>query len=114
MIHSFWVPQFRLKQDAIPGQQTGLRFTATKEGTYPVVCAELCGSYHRGMRSQVVVHSQEEFDSWVEQSRVAQPHTSDRFMAATPMNLSVDEYLTPYAEMGLTPETLTQLHASHP
>ncbi|MEN9248494.1 MAG: cytochrome c oxidase subunit II, partial [Gloeomargarita sp. GMQP_bins_69] len=42
VIHSFWVPQFRLKQDAIPGQDTVLRFTATKVGDYPVVCAELC------------------------------------------------------------------------
>ncbi|MDW8328356.1 MAG: cytochrome c oxidase subunit II, partial [Anaerolineales bacterium] len=39
VIHSFWVPQFRLKQDAIPGQNTELRFTATKVGEYPVICA---------------------------------------------------------------------------
>jgi cytochrome c oxidase subunit II len=43
VIHSFWVPQFRLKQDALPGQPTELRFVATKIGTFPVVCAELCG-----------------------------------------------------------------------
>ncbi len=65
VIHSFWVPQFRLKQDAIPGIPTKLRFVATKVGTYPVVCAELCGGYHGSMRSQVVVHTPEEYESWL-------------------------------------------------
>jgi cytochrome c oxidase subunit 2 len=54
VIHSFWVPQFRLKQDVIPGQATQLRFVATKTGTYPVVCTELCGGYHGSMRSNTV------------------------------------------------------------
>jgi cytochrome c oxidase subunit 2 len=52
VIHAFWVPQFRIKQDVIPGQPTVLTFTATKPGTYPVICAELCGPYHGGMRYQ--------------------------------------------------------------
>ncbi|MFM6277485.1 MAG: cytochrome c oxidase subunit II, partial [Dolichospermum sp.] len=64
VIHSFWVPQFRLKQDAIPGVPTQLRFTATKTGTYPVVCTELCGGYHGSMRTQVIVHEREDFDAW--------------------------------------------------
>ena len=71
VIHSFWVPQFRLKQDAIPGETTELRFVATKEGTYPVVCTELCGAYHGAMRTQVIVHSAEDYAAWVE-SRIAQ------------------------------------------
>jgi cytochrome c oxidase subunit 2 len=70
VIHSFWVPQFRLKQDALPGEPAELRFVATKEGTYPVVCAELCGAYHGGMRTQVIVHSAEDYTDWVA-SRVA-------------------------------------------
>lgn len=65
VIHSFWVPQFRLKQDAIPGQNTKLRFIATKVGEYPVVCAELCGAYHGGMRASVVVHEPEDYQSWL-------------------------------------------------
>ena len=78
VIHSFWVPQFRLKQDAIPGETTELRFVATKEGTYPVVCTELCGAYHGAMRTQVIVHSPEDYAAWVE-SRVAQaPSGTDR------------------------------------
>jgi cytochrome c oxidase subunit 2 len=70
VIHSFWVPQFRLKQDAIPGQPTELRFVATKTGEYPVVCAELCGGYHGAMRSQVIVYTPEDYDRWLEENRV--------------------------------------------
>ncbi|SBO43008.1 cytochrome c oxidase subunit II [Cyanobium sp. NIES-981] len=68
VIHAFWVPQFRLKQDVIPGQTTRLSFTATRAGTYPIVCAELCGAYHGGMRSNVVVHEPESFDAWRQQN----------------------------------------------
>ncbi len=84
VIHSFWVPQFRLKQDAIPGQATQLRFTATKTGTYPIVCAELCGSYHGSMRSSVVVHTPEEYDRWLTENRVAQQPEMDRTVAVNP------------------------------
>jgi len=72
VIHSFWVPQFRLKQDAIPGHDTELRFTATKVGDYPVVCAELCGGYHGAMRTRVYVHTQEEYDQWLKENQFAQ------------------------------------------
>ena len=64
VIHAFWVPEFRLKQDVIPGQPTVLNFTPTRPGTYPIVCAELCGPYHGGMRSSVVVGEPEAFDTW--------------------------------------------------
>ncbi len=116
VIHSFWVPQFRLKQDALPGQQTGLRFRATKVGTYPVVCAELCGSYHGGMRSQVIVHTQDDYDAWLEQNQVAQAETSPDVVAANlsknPSTLLTGDFLQPYvAEMGITPEAIAHLHA---
>ena len=71
VIHAFWVPQFRLKQDVIPGQPTLLSFTATRPGRYPIVCAELCGPYHGGMRSTVVVHEPEAFDAWLASNRPA-------------------------------------------
>ena len=71
VIHAFWVPQFRLKQDVIPGQPTLLTFTATRAGSYPIVCAELCGPYHGGMRSTVVVHEADAFAAWLEQNRPA-------------------------------------------
>ena len=64
VIHAFWVPEFRLKQDVIPGQPTQLSFTPTRPGRYPIVCAELCGPYHGGMRSTVVVEEPDAWDSW--------------------------------------------------
>ncbi|MCX5952912.1 MAG: cytochrome c oxidase subunit II [Cyanobacteria bacterium] len=65
VIHAFWVPQFRIKQDIIPGQPTVLTFTANRPGTYPIICAELCGPYHGGMRTSVVVHDRGAFDQWL-------------------------------------------------
>ncbi len=64
VIHAFWVPEFRLKQDVIPGQPTILSFTPTKPGRYPIICAELCGPYHGGMRSTVVVEKPSEYEDW--------------------------------------------------
>ena len=71
VIHAFWVPEFRLKQDVIPGQPTILTFTPTRACSYPIVCAELCGPYHGGMRSTVVVHEPDAFDAWLDQNRPA-------------------------------------------
>jgi cytochrome c oxidase subunit 2 len=67
VIHSFWVPAFRIKQDAFPQRSTLVSFTANRLGKYPVVCAELCGAGHAVMRSQVVVHELEDFTRWVEE-----------------------------------------------
>ena len=65
VIHAFWVPEFRIKQDIIPGQPTILNFTPKRIGRYPVICAELCGPYHGGMRSTVVVEEQEVYNTWL-------------------------------------------------
>jgi cytochrome c oxidase subunit 2 len=65
VIHSFWVPEFRVKQDLVPGRITELRITPTLEGDYKVRCAELCGTSHAYMEKPVVVSSQEEFESWM-------------------------------------------------
>jgi cytochrome c oxidase subunit II len=98
VIHSLWVPQFRLKQDAIPGQPTQLRFVATKPGTYPIVCAELCGGYHGSMRSQVIVHTPEDFDNWLETNRIAQAENQEQVVAFQPRELSKSEFLAPYIQ----------------
>ena len=66
VIHSFWVPQFRLKKDALPGFVTEARFEATETGVYPIICAELCGMGHSEMRAPLVVESREEFDAWID------------------------------------------------
>ena len=65
VIHSFWVPEFRVKQDLVPGRITQLRVTPTREGNYKVRCAELCGTSHAYMEKPVVISSQEEFDAWM-------------------------------------------------
>ncbi|HVY25709.1 MAG TPA: cytochrome c oxidase subunit II [Polyangiaceae bacterium] len=61
VIHSFYVPAFRIKQDAVPGQSTSIWFEAEQPGTYPVYCAEYCGTDHSTMRAQVVVLPSEDF-----------------------------------------------------
>ena len=65
VIHDFWVPAFRLKIDAVPGIKTSYRVTPSRIGTYPVVCAELCGLGHSTMRSTVHVLSKNDFDAWL-------------------------------------------------
>lgn len=68
VIHSFWVPEFRVKQDALPGGgdlTRDLRITPTEEGTYAVRCAELCGLKHTYMESPVIVMNQADFDAWI-------------------------------------------------
>ncbi|QSJ19299.1 cytochrome c oxidase subunit II [Nostoc sp. UHCC 0702] len=110
VIHSFWVPNFRLKQDALPGIPTQLRFVATKPGTYPVVCAELCGGYHGSMRTQVIVHTPEEFDSWLTENQIAQKQDLHQAVAVNPADLSTSEFLAPHTHnMGISPETLKSL-----
>jgi cytochrome c oxidase subunit 2 len=65
VIHSFWVPQFSQKEDAVPGIVTHLTITPTKVGTYPVVCTELCGLGHPVMRSTVMVMPKDAFRKWL-------------------------------------------------
>ncbi len=65
VIHSFWVPQFRLKSDAVPGLTTRIRLTPNKVGNYEVVCAELCGLGHSTMRQFVHVLPAGRFQSWL-------------------------------------------------
>lgn len=65
VIHSFFVPQFRAKIDAVPGITTELRVTPTRRGRYPAVCAELCGLGHALMRAPVVVVTPAGFRRWL-------------------------------------------------
>jgi cytochrome c oxidase subunit II len=73
VIHSFWVPQFGQKEDAVPGQDTTLVITPTKVGTYPVICTELCGLGHALMRTSAIVMKPAAYQAWVhEQKNAAQ------------------------------------------
>ncbi|MDQ3729044.1 MAG: cytochrome c oxidase subunit II [Actinomycetota bacterium] len=82
VLHSFWVPEWRIKRDLVPiadGNPTDVdnvvRVTPDVEGTYTLVCTELCGWGHSTMQAKVVVESQEEFDAWM-QDQEAEMDTS--------------------------------------
>jgi cytochrome c oxidase subunit 2 len=115
VLHAFWLPEFRLKQDAIPGRETELRFTPNKVGQYTIVCAELCGAYHGAMGAQLFVQTPEEFQTWLkDQQAVASNETLDKAVATNPAEMSSSEFLAPYAqEMGIESKTLEQLHSNH-
>src|SRR6202050_748427 len=65
VIHSFYIPAFRLKQDVLPGRYTTLWFRATKPGTYHLFCAEYCGTQHSGMIGDIVVMEPEDYAQWM-------------------------------------------------
>ena len=69
VIHSFWVPQFRMKKDLVPGMTTEVRVTPTRKGRYTLACTELCGLGHSTMRATVVVEDQAAFDRWAQARR---------------------------------------------
>jgi len=73
VIHSFWVPAFGVKQDAVPGHPTEIYVTPTTTGTYPAMCAELCGLGHTTMLTTVVVSDQATLDAWLAQAAEAPP-----------------------------------------
>jgi len=70
VIHSFFVPVFRLKQDAIPGRTITGWFKPTKTGTYDILCAEICGIGHGLMGARIVIESPEQHAAWIEQHSV--------------------------------------------
>lgn len=65
VIHSFYIPAFRVKQDAVPGRYTKMVFEATKVGEYHLFCAEYCGAQHSGMVGTVVVMEPEKYQEWL-------------------------------------------------
>lgn len=69
VIHSFWVPEFRLKSDTVPGLPTKIRVTPNRLGSYEVVCTELCGIGHSTMRQNVRVVTPTQFQGWVAKKR---------------------------------------------
>lgn len=71
VLHSFWVPNFGQKMDAVPGIETTILVTPTREGEFQVVCAELCGLGHATMRAKARVVSRAEFARWIREQRPA-------------------------------------------
>ncbi len=64
VIHSFWIPVMRIKQDVIPGMKIPIWFQATQTGDYQVACAQLCGNNHYNMKGDLTVYSAAEFEAW--------------------------------------------------
>ena len=95
VLHAFWVPQLRLKQDAIPGRDTTLAFTANREGDFPIICAELCGAYHGGMRSVLHVEDEETYAQWEETNKPIQQASLDETVVVNLENLSEGEFIRP-------------------
>ena len=108
VIHAFWLPEFRIKQDVIPGRETNLVFTPNKIGQYPVVCAELCGAYHGGMKTQLYVQTEEDYQQWIQENTFAM--NDDETVAIALPTKSDSEFLAPYAEdLGVDTDILAQL-----
>jgi cytochrome c oxidase subunit 2 len=84
VLHSFFLPQMRIKQDAVPGITIPVWFDADTAGKYELVCAELCGWGHYKMRGNVTVHeTDEEFEKWLDE-KLAEQNRSQLTMAAEP------------------------------
>lgn len=77
VVHSFFVPAFRLKQDIVPGMDIKLWVRPTRTGTFELACSELCGIGHYRMRGVVIVHSPEDFAAWLASQGEAAPASSD-------------------------------------
>ncbi len=116
--HAFWVPQFRLKQDLIPGRETHLEFVPTQLGTYPIVCAELCGPYHGVMAGQLIVEPLEDFERWQQEQVLAARRENNRLALAGDLSSPHLHHPSPsesafvqvhQQRLGLSPADLTSL-----
>ena len=76
VIHSFYIPYFRIRQDAVPGMTIMAWFRPTRTGEFEIACSQLCGLGHYRMRSRVIVQTQDEFDRW-QQAQIAPPASPD-------------------------------------
>ena len=72
MLHSFFLPNLRVKQDVVPGMKQFVWFRPVKTGQFDIVCAELCGWGHYKMKGRLTVESRDDFDRWLEQTRTEQ------------------------------------------
>lgn len=77
VIHSFYVPDLRIKQDVVPGRTETLKFTADKTGTFDLLCAEYCGAGHSVMRGEIVVMDPADYTRWVDSRPAGDTLASD-------------------------------------
>lgn len=111
VIHAFWVPQLRLKQDVLPGRDSALAFKANVIGDYPIICAELCGPYHGGMKTVLHVDSEEDYQAWVQENTIASIEEKEQQMAMLTQPMTESARLEMHREhLGVTPAMLNHLH----
>ncbi len=111
VLHAFWVPELRLKQDAIPGRDATIAFSANRQGDYPIICAELCGAYHGGMKSVLHVESEEDYQQWLQDNTIAEQDNLDKTVALNAGHLSEGEFLSLYTQdISVNDDNLEQLH----
>jgi cytochrome c oxidase subunit 2 len=92
VIHSFFVPAFRVKMDAVPGRYTSVWFEPTKTGRFHLFCAEYCGTQHSGMIGRITVLEPQEYQNWLDGGRVgAAPRAADGAAPVTPDGSPVAE-----------------------
>ncbi len=82
VVHSFFVPAFRVKEDAVPGMKTRAWFKATQTGTYDIMCSEYCGTLHSSMLAKLIVAPQDQFDKWYAGQRAEIPGVSQTEVAS--------------------------------
>jgi cytochrome c oxidase subunit 2 len=96
VIHSFWVPDMRVKADMVPGLVNTLNFTPTRLGRYPIVCTEFCGTLHADMRSgtandpaYLYIDTPARYKAWYDATRKAQAHASNAIAAVSASAISL-------------------------
>lgn len=82
VVHAFYVPNLRIKQDAVPGTVTTFWFKTKKEGLYEIACSALCGIGHTNMRGFLTVESKEKFKQWIESLQTEASSSEEDFWAA--------------------------------
>ncbi|NCO74360.1 MAG: cytochrome c oxidase subunit II [Cyanobacteria bacterium] len=111
VIHAFWVPQLRLKQDVLPGRESTFAFNANRIGDYPIICAELCGAYHGGMKTTLHVESEEDYQKWIQENTFASAQEKADTMAMMTQPMTKESRLEMHSHhLGVNSETLAQLH----
>jgi len=110
VIHSFYVPAFRVKYDVIPGRYTETWFEASQPGTYEILCAEYCGLSHSRMRGTVVVLSQQDYDEWLGRGEGEEKLALDDFEGAGGTG---DQSASSLPELGRAVASKKQCFACH-
>ncbi len=102
VLHSFFLPNFRVKQDALPGSWMKVWFNGTKAGKYEIACAELCGASHYNMRGLLYMHSLDDYNKWYDEQTKAKSEQLAQALGTTAP--TADTTATPAVTAGGTTE----------